>query len=51
MLEIWQDLALEFCRKQNKAISILTEIHVKHDQVHQSDTEVDIDSKRKVSVL
>ena len=32
MLEIWQDLALEFCRKQYKDISILTEIHVNHDQ-------------------
>ena len=42
---------LESGRKQNKAISILTETHVKHDQVHQRDTEVDIDSKRKVSVL
>ena len=27
-----QDLALEFCRKQNKYISILTETHIKHDQ-------------------
>ena len=34
MFEIWQDLALEFCRKQNKDISLLTEIHVKHDQIH-----------------
>ena len=30
-----QDLALEFCRKQNKYISILTEIHVTHDQICQ----------------
>ena len=30
-----QDLALEFCRKQNKYISILTETHVNHDQIHQ----------------
>ena len=28
-----QDLALTFCRKQNKYISILTEIHIKHDQI------------------
>ena len=28
-----QDLALEFCRKQNKCISILTETHIKHDQI------------------
>ena len=30
-----QDLALEFCRKQNKCISILTETHVTHDQIRQ----------------
>ena len=34
MLEIWQNLVPEFCRKQNKRISILTEIHVNHDQIH-----------------
>ena len=28
-----QDLALEFCRKQNKCIRILTETHIKHDQI------------------
>ena len=28
-----QDLALEFCRKQNKYINILTETHIKHDQI------------------
>ena len=28
-----QDLALGFCRKQNKYISILTETHIKHDQI------------------
>ena len=28
-----QDLALEFCRKQNKYISILSETHNKHDQI------------------
>ena len=28
-----QDLALEFCRKQNKYISILTESHIEHDQI------------------
>ena len=28
-----QDLALEFCRKQNKYITILTETHIKHDQM------------------
>ena len=28
-----QDLALEFCRKQNKYIIILTETHIKHDQI------------------
>ena len=30
-----QDLALEFCRKQNKYVSILTETHVNHDQIRQ----------------
>ena len=30
-----QDLALEFCRKQYKDISISTEIHICHDQIHQ----------------
>ena len=34
MLEIWQDLVLEFCRKQNKDISILTEIYISLDQIH-----------------
>ena len=29
-----QDLALEFCRNQNKVISILTETHINHDQIH-----------------
>ena len=28
-----QDLAPEFCRKQNKYINILTETHIKHDQI------------------
>ena len=28
-----QDLALKFCRKQNKYLSILTETHFKHDQI------------------
>ena len=28
-----QDIALEFFRKQNKYISILTETHIKHDQI------------------
>ena len=28
-----QDLALDFYRKQNKYISILTETYVKHDQI------------------
>ena len=28
-----QDLTLESCRKQNKYISILTETHIKHDQI------------------
>ena len=28
-----QDLALAFCRKQIKYISILTETHIKHDQI------------------
>ena len=31
-----QDLALEFCRNQNKVISILTEAHIKHDQIHHT---------------
>ena len=34
MFKILHDLALEFCRKQNKHISISTEIHVNHDQIH-----------------
>ena len=29
-----QDLPLEFCGKQHKDISILTESHVSHDQIH-----------------
>ena len=29
-----QDLALEFCKNQNKVISILTETHINHDQIH-----------------
>ena len=29
-----QDLALEFCRNQSKVISILTETHFSHDQIH-----------------
>ena len=29
-----QDLALEFCRNQNKVISILTETHINHNQIH-----------------
>ena len=28
-----QDLALQFCRNQNKVISILTETHINHDQI------------------
>ena len=28
-----QDLILDFYRKQNKYISILTETHIKHDQI------------------
>ena len=29
-----QDVALEFCRNQNKFISILTETHINHGQIH-----------------
>ena len=29
-----QDLALKFLRNQNKVISILTETHINHDQIH-----------------
>ena len=29
-----QDLTLEFCRNQNKVISILTETHINHDQIY-----------------
>ena len=29
-----QDLALEFCRKRNKDINILTETHINHGQIH-----------------
>ena len=29
-----QDLTHEFCRNQNKVISILTETHISHDQIH-----------------
>ena len=29
-----QDLALEFCKNQNKIISILTETHINHDRIH-----------------
>ena len=27
-------MALEFCRKKNKDISILNETHISHDQIH-----------------
>ena len=30
-----QDLALEFCRNQNKDFSILTEAYINHDQIHK----------------
>ena len=30
-----QDLVLEFCGKQNKDNSILTETHINHDKIHQ----------------
>ena len=30
-----QDLALEFCRSQNKDICILSETHFNNDQIHQ----------------
>ena len=30
-----QDIVLEFCRKQNKEINILTETHITDDQIHQ----------------
>ena len=30
-----QDLVLEFCRKQNRDNSILTETHINHDKIHQ----------------
>ena len=30
-----QEIALEFCRNQNKDISILTETHIGQEQVHQ----------------
>ena len=36
MLEILQNLALEFCRKQNKDISVLTEINVNHNQIYHT---------------
>ena len=29
-----RDLALVFCRNQNKVINILTETHIIHDQIH-----------------
>ena len=29
-----QDLALEFCRKQNKDLIISTNTHINHDQIH-----------------
>ena len=29
-----QNLALQFCRNQNKDVSILTETHIKLDQIH-----------------
>ena len=29
-----QDLALEFCRNHDKVISILTETHINHDEIH-----------------
>ena len=30
-----QDIVLEFCRKQNRDNSIITETHIKHDKIHQ----------------
>ena len=30
-----QELALKFCRNQNKVVSILTESHINHDQIHR----------------
>ena len=30
-----QDLVLEFCRKQNRDNSILTETNINHDKIHQ----------------
>ena len=30
-----QDLGLQFCRKQNYGIRILTKTHINHDQIHQ----------------
>ena len=30
-----QDIVLEFCRKQNRDNSILTETHINHDKIHQ----------------
>ena len=35
-----QDQALEFCKKQNKDISILTETRINHHQIHQIRTNV-----------
>ena len=29
-----QDLALAFCRKKKKYISVLTKAHINHDQIH-----------------
>ena len=31
---VTSDLALEFCRRKPEDISILTETHIKHDQIH-----------------
>ena len=33
-----QDLALEFYKIQSKFISILTETHINHDQIHHTRT-------------
>ena len=30
----WWNLALDICRNQNKVVRILTENHIKHDQIH-----------------
>ena len=42
-----QDLALEFCRNQNRIIIILTETHINYDQIYHVKNEMERDGHNK----